>query len=86
MKTQIKRSILAVLNACDGVPLPESALLSATRIHCRPERPTDSDILDALRDVETLGYAVGVSDDLTKERTWTLSAKGTHKARQSCES
>ena len=82
MKTKLKRSLLAVLHACDGLPMPETALLSAVHLHARPERPSDSDILDALHDLETQRYADAVTDELTNERTWTLTAKGTHKARQ----
>ena len=82
MKTKIKRSLLAVLHACDGVPMPETALLAAVQLHARPERPSDSDIADALKDIEEQRYAAAVTDELTGERTWTLTPKGTHKARQ----
>ena len=82
MKSKLKRSLLAVLHACDGLPVPETALLSAAHLHVRPERPSDSDILDALHEIESKSYAAAVTDELTNERTWTLTAKGTHKARQ----
>ena len=82
MKLKLKRSILAVLNACDGVPAPEIALLSAVRVYAQPEQPSESDILDALREVEQKRYAVAVTDELTSERTWTLTPKGVHKARE----
>ena len=82
MKSKIKRSILAVLHACDGVPMPETVLLAAVQLHMRPEGPTESDIADALKDVEGQRYAAAVTDELTGERTWTLTPKGTHKARQ----
>ncbi len=82
MKIRLKRSILAVLHACDGLPMPETALIGAVHLHIRPDRPSDSDILDALQDVEVKSYASAVTDELTQERTWTLTAKGTHKARQ----
>ena len=82
IKTKIKHSILAVLHACDGVPMPETALLPAVQLHVRPEQPTDSDIADALKDIEEQRYAAAVTDDLMGERTWTLTPKGTHKARQ----
>ena len=82
MKSKLTRSLLAVLHACDGLPMPETALLSAVHLHARPERPSDSDIIDALHVIEIKGYAAGVTDELTNERTWTLTAKGTHRARQ----
>src|ERR1041385_1479924 len=70
MKLELKRSILSVLNACDGVPAPEVALLTAVRIHAQPEQPTESDILDALGDIERKRFAAAVTDELTGERTW----------------
>jgi hypothetical protein len=82
MKSKLKHCLLAVLHACDGLPMPETALLSAVHLHARPERPSDSDILDALVDLESKGYAAGLTDGLTNERTWTLTGKGTHKARE----
>jgi hypothetical protein len=82
MKTRIKRSILAVLHACDGVPMPETALLAAVQCYMRPEPPSDGDVADALMDIEHQRYAAAVTDELTGERTWTLTPKGTHKARE----
>ena len=82
MKTRLKRWLLVALRACDGVPMPECALLSAAKILSRPARPTDGDVLDALRDIEAGGYAVGLTDDLTEERSWMLTSKGLHKARE----
>jgi len=82
MKAKIKRSILAVLHACDGMPMPETALLAAVQLHVQPEQPTDSDIADALKDIEEQRCAAAVTDELMGERTWTLTPKGTHKARQ----
>jgi len=82
MKPKLKCSLLAVLDACDGLPFPEPALLMAARTHARPDRPTDGDLLNALRELELHGYAGAVTDELTSERTWTLTAKGIHRARQ----
>jgi len=82
MKSKLKRSLLAVLHACDGLTMPETALLSAVHLHARPERPSDGDIIDALHDIEIKGFAAAVTDELTNERTWTLTAKGTHRARE----
>jgi DNA-binding PadR family transcriptional regulator len=82
MKSKIKYALIAVLHTCDGIPAPELALLSATRILVQPAQPTDSDILEVLRELESLGFVSGVTDELTQEKTWTLSPKGTHKARQ----
>ena len=82
MKLKLKRAILAVLNACDGVPAPEIALLCAVRVHAQPDQPSESDMLDALREVESKRYAAAVTDELTNDRTWTLTAKGVHKARE----
>jgi len=82
MKTKWKRSLLAVLNACDGLPFPESTLLTAARLHARPYRPTDGDLLAALEELEKQGFAAAITDELTNERTWMLTIKGTHRARE----
>jgi hypothetical protein len=83
MRATFKRSILRVLLACDGVPMPESALLSAVRILARPAIPTDGDVREALRDIEAGGYVTGATDDLTAEPNWTLTLKGKLRARES---
>ena len=74
MKSKIKRSILAVLHACDGVPMPETVLLAAVQLHVRPEGPTESDIADALKDAtEGKGHVVALS---FKERSAVLPGVG----------
>jgi len=82
MKPKLKRSLLTVLQACDGLPMPEQALLTAVRLHLRPERPSESDILESLHELESQRYAMAVTDELMNEPTWTLTAKGTHQASQ----
>ncbi len=82
MNTKIIRAILIVLLQCDGVPIPESALLTATQLLCRTDNPTEDDVRDRLREVEAQQFISGATDPLTKERTWTLTIKGIHKARQ----
>ena len=81
MKSKLKRSLLAVMNVCEGLPFPETALLTAARLHARPQRPTDSDLSDALQELEEQGFAAAITDELTNERTWMLTPKGTHRAR-----
>jgi DNA-binding PadR family transcriptional regulator len=78
----LARPILLALHACDGIPMPESALLGAVRNLSVPHRPTNSDIGAALRAVEELGYVKGVTDELDGARTWTLTEKGKHRARE----
>ena len=81
MKTTLKCSILRVLQACDGLPMPETALVTAAKILCRPKAPTDGDVLDALHDLETGGYLSGFTYELTGERNWSLTVKGNLAAR-----
>ena len=78
MRERLKRIILLALQACSGMPMPEAALLSAAQ---NRERATDADVSEALKDVEAAGYVQGSTDDLTG-RSWTLTEKGVHKARQ----
>jgi hypothetical protein len=82
VKARLKKSILRVLLACDGVPMPETALVSATKVLARPASLTDGDVLEALLEVEAGGYVSGVTDELTAERSWTLTAKGHLRARE----
>ena len=81
MKNHLKKFILLSLQACDGLPMPESALIGAVQNLARPGQPTVADVREALKAVESDGYASGASDDMT-ETTWTLTTKGIHKARQ----
>ena len=80
MKQHLKKFILLALNACDGMPMPQSALIGAVQSMARPGQPTVSDVVDALMDVEADGYANGATDDIAG-KSWTLTTKGVHKAR-----
>lgn len=82
MRPRLKRAVLLVLLACDCEPMPEEAMISAVGLSVRPSEPTDGDIAEAVRDCEAEGYITGATDDFTREKTWTLTLKGTHKARQ----
>lgn len=82
MNTKIIRSILVVLLQCDGQPIPESPLITAAQLLCRADNPTEDDVRERLRELEAQQFISGATDSLTKERTWTLSPKGIHKARQ----
>jgi hypothetical protein len=81
MKAQLKKFILLSLNACDGLPMPQSALVGAVQNLARPGQPTKSDVEDALKAVEREGFCEGVSDEFS-ETTWTLTTKGIHQARK----
>ena len=81
MKQTLKKFVLLALNACDGLPMPQSALTGAVQAMARPASPTKADVEEALKAVESDGYAMGASDDMT-ETTWTLTTAGVHKARK----
>jgi hypothetical protein len=81
MRTRLQRLILLALNAADGMPLPETALVAAVQIASRPDEPTFGDVNEALRDAEGRRWVTGLSDELTG-KTWTLTESGKHKARQ----
>jgi hypothetical protein len=82
MKSELKKQLLRALNEADGLPFPESALAQAAKQMVRPAEPTNADVTDALRACEREAYVLGVTDDFAQERTWTLTEKGKHKARQ----
>lgn len=82
-RANIEKNILRALNAADGVPLPQSALVQVVQSLSLPDRPTMGDVLDALRSAEGKSLVAGASDkDGINETSWTLTDKGTHKARQ----
>lgn len=81
MRKNLKRGCLIILQAYDGLPMPESALLSAMASHARPEQPTAADCREALLDCEAEGYIAGVTDTFDSTCSWTLTDKGVHKAR-----
>lgn len=71
-----------MLHAWDGMPMDEASLCTAVRAHAKPDRPTDSDVAEALKECEMEGYVMGVTDGFSKERSWSLTQKGEHQARQ----
>lgn len=82
MRLKIKICILKALLACDGQSMPEASLLAAVCLMLRPAEATENDFAVALNEVSNERYALGVTDDFTKERSWTLTKNGEHKARQ----
>jgi hypothetical protein len=81
MRATLKRGCLLILQAYDGLPMPEAALLSAMATHARPAEPSEADCKEALRDCESEGFAQGHLDTFDNSRSWTLTEKGIHKAR-----
>lgn len=82
-RAEIEKNLLRVLNAADGVPLPESALVRATQTMCAPEKLPIGDVMNALNAAQDVGLVFGASDpDGIEETTWTLTTKGIHKARK----
>jgi hypothetical protein len=82
VNTKLRILILKSLLACDGQPMPEVALISAVQMLARPLTPTDGDVIVALGAVQRERFAEGVTDDFTKERSWTLTVSGVHQARK----
>ena len=82
MRAKLKRAVLVVLAAWDGLPMAEGSLVSAAQSHARPAAPTAGDVAEAIRDCEAEGYIQGATDDFSQERSWTLTEKGVHQARK----
>jgi hypothetical protein len=82
MKIKLMRAILVSLLQCAGQPMPEAALVTAAQILCRPDEPTDDDVLDKLKDCRALGLVFGETNEITSERSWTLTDKGSHQAKK----
>lgn len=81
MRPKLRKYILLALNACDGVPMPESALIGAVESLARPARPTAEDIFEALKDVEAGRLVAGLTDKITEDRVWSLTQSGILAAR-----
>lgn len=79
-RAQIKASLLKQLLAHDGNPAPEAALNSGARLSLG-EVPL-ADIGSVLAELEAAGLAAAHLDDVTEVKSWTLTAKGAHKAKQ----
>lgn len=82
MKKQLLRIILLQLHAADSVPMPEDALIVGAQLNARPLQPTKSDVEVALRELEGAMLINGVTDELLNVRSWTLTERGVHRARQ----
>jgi len=82
MNPKLFRAILISLLQCDGIAMPEAALISSAQILSRPAEPTDGDILNALKELEGRRLVEGVTDGLMLTRSWTLTTDGTHAARK----
>jgi hypothetical protein len=78
----IKRFVLRALARTGGIPMPGDSLDAAVNQAVVP-RPLHSDVSQAKRELEQDGFIQGARDDMDRELiTWTLTAKGEHKARQ----
>lgn len=78
---KIKRLVLKVLLACDGVPMGGEILDGVIKTQLVP-RPLASDIEIARNDLESGGYIIGTRDDVDGGVTWALTTKGILKAKQ----
>ncbi len=79
--SDIKRFVLRALFRLDEIPWPDALLDDATRRGVFPP-PLRSDLNQAKRELEAAGYLQGDRDELDGLLSWTLTAKGRHKARQ----
>lgn len=77
----IKRYILRALLRFRGLPWPDPLLDDAARHGVFPQ-PLLSEIHEAKRELDAAGYIQGDRDELDGQITWTLTARGQHKARQ----
>jgi hypothetical protein len=82
MKAKLKKFILEALLACDGVPMPETALVAHLQNASRPHRASVIECEVAMKELEIEHWIAGLHDDLTQEKSFTLTEKGKHKAVQ----
>ena len=79
--SQIKRFILRALRRLKGMPWPD-ALLDDSLRHGLVPPPLLSDVHQAKRELERCGFIQGVEDDLDGQVSWTLTARGRHRAKE----
>jgi hypothetical protein len=78
----IKRFILRILATFAGQPVKESELIRVVNDGFT-RKPLLSDVKDAIRELEAGEFIQGAADDLEPDaRTWSLTTKGAHKAKQ----
>lgn len=78
----IKKFVLRVMLAFAGQPVQETELVRVVNDGFTV-KPLHSDVKDGLRELEIAGFIRGVEDDLDRtQMTWTLTAKGTHRAKE----
>ena len=79
---EIKKFLLKYLREAGGLPIPQPQLETVCLGGFVP-RPLLSDVHEAMRGLETDGFIQGENDDLDPQLvTWTLTAKGQHRAKQ----
>jgi len=82
MRSKLKIYALQGLLACDGVPMPEGALFAHLQNASRPRRASMIECEVALKELEVEHWIAVLHDDLTNERTYSLTERGQHKAAQ----
>ncbi len=80
-RAEIKKFILRGLLLMDGTPMPQTTLVATVKDAIRPD-PLQSDVELGLQQLEAEGFISGDRDELTEVVSWTLTTKGTHKAKQ----
>lgn len=71
----LELTILEILNYCDGIPMPKNTLVAEVRM--RDPRPTRAEIEAAMRDLESVGQIVGVTNkDASGGSKWEITDAG----------
>jgi hypothetical protein len=78
---QLKRFILRALLRLKGIPWPDALLDDTLRRGLVPS-PLLSDVHQAKHELERCGFIQGVQDDLDDQVSWTLTARGRHRAKE----
>jgi hypothetical protein len=81
MNQKIKQAILKALLACDGVPMPESALISGVENMLSRDLPTKKEIGTGINQLYSAQLLIGAADEITGT-SWALTTAGNIKARQ----
>lgn len=82
MRARLKQFALLGLLACDGLPMPQSALVAYLQNSTRPKSAPVAECESVLGELEAQHWIAAVADELSGEKSWTLTEKGQHKAQQ----
>jgi hypothetical protein len=79
---QIRPFILRALRRMSGIPMPQDTLTASIQMAFPAQTPSRAECMSTLSDMESEGFIIAITDDLTQSRQWSLTSKGAARAAQ----